>query len=147
MIKNGLTNCSNGGKYIQYVGNDEIGVDGRADVDDGVTHIETMGCWRAQIMGGCTSSEEETEKREGREETHVAGGWRGLRSSHTQKVYEGKGKCGRRWNGKKRWTVSYTFFQVIINSGRNSQDPVSQARTRSGVGPSHFPQHCAIPSP
>ena len=94
MIKNGLTNCSNGGKYIQYVGNDEIGVDGRADVDDGVTHIETMGCWRAQIMGGCTSSEEETEKREGREETHVAGGWRGLRSSHTQRYMKGRETVG-----------------------------------------------------
>jgi hypothetical protein len=35
-----------------------------------------MGCWLTRAMGGCTSSEEETEKREGREETHVAGGLR-----------------------------------------------------------------------
>ena len=80
--KNGLTNCSSGLKYSQCVVIVEIGVDGRADVDDGVTHIEAMGCWRTRAMGGCTRSEEETEKREDREETHVAEGWRdwGLRT-------------------------------------------------------------------
>jgi hypothetical protein len=70
----GLTNYPNGGQYSQQVRNDELGVESRADVHDGVTHIEAMGCWLTRVMVECTSSEEKTEKRKDREETHVAVG-------------------------------------------------------------------------
>lgn len=83
------------------IGNGELGVDGRADVEDGLTGIEVMGRWRTRIKGGCTSSDEKTEDREYREEMHVYGGLEGLRSSHT-KVYEGNGMCERRWTSKVR---------------------------------------------
>jgi hypothetical protein len=56
------------------VGNVELGLEGHADVADGTTHIEPMGCWFTRAMGGCTSSEEKTENREDREKTHVAAG-------------------------------------------------------------------------
>lgn len=61
--------------YFMY-GDDELGVDGRADVDDGPTDIEVIGRWLTRIKGGCMSSEEKTEDREYREETHVDGGWK-----------------------------------------------------------------------
>jgi len=63
-------------------------------------------------MGGCTSSEEETEEREGREETHVGGGWRecGLR---TQRYMKGRGYVGEDGTPRKGWRVSYTLSQVI----------------------------------
>jgi hypothetical protein len=65
-----------------YVGNFEFEVEGHADVDDGATGIEAMGCWFTQGMGGCTSSEK-GEKRKGRDETHVAVGRR-EKSLHTK---------------------------------------------------------------
>ena len=52
--------------------------DGCADVDEGVTDIEAMECRLTWVMGGCTSSKEETENGEEREEMHVASGWRVL---------------------------------------------------------------------
>jgi len=90
----GLTNYPNGGQYFQCVGDDYVGVDGRADVEDGTTDIEAMGCWLTQVMRGCTSSEEKRKKRKDREETHVARVLEGKVFAH--KGIRRKGMCGRR---------------------------------------------------
>ena len=51
--------------------------------------------------------------------------------AHT-KVYEGKGTCGAKMERKGK-VGGILYFFPSHNSGRTSQDPVSQARTRSGV--------------
>lgn len=50
------------------------------------------------------------------------------------KVYERKGMCGRRWNAKKRWRISYTFRQSHNSGPVCPRSRISQVGIRSGVG-------------
>jgi hypothetical protein len=56
----GLTKYPNAGQYSVYdVRNDDLEVEGHADVEDGATDIVATGWWLVEvlIMKGCTSSE------------------------------------------------------------------------------------------
>jgi hypothetical protein len=88
-------------------------------------------------MGGCTSSEEETENREEREEMHVASGWRVFAA---QRYTKGMGSVGEDGTQRKGRGYLILFAQVIIQ-GRYSQDPASQ------VGTGHTSRHSARTCP
>jgi hypothetical protein len=62
-----LTNKPNAGQYLCYVGNFDLEVEERADLED----VAAMGCRLTQGVGGRASSDEKREKRKGRDETHV----------------------------------------------------------------------------
>ena len=110
----------------------EVEIEGHTDVDDGVTSIEAMGSRLTQAVGGCTSSEQKSEKRKGREEPHVAvseGEGRSLRAQRYMKGRESVGEDGEfKVKGSR---ASYTF--PVNNSGPNSQDPVSHVRNHAAA--------------
>lgn len=85
--------------------------DGCADVDEGVTDIEAMEYRLTWVMGGCTSSKEETENGEEREEMHVASGWRVLPHKGIRK----EGRCvGKDGTQRKGGGYLILFAKVII---------------------------------
>ena len=111
----GRTNHPNGSKYPQEVGDSEVRVDVRTYVDE-FTYIEGMRGWFARIEAGCTSHEEEAEKRKDREETHT-GSQVAPRGSRTENK-KGKGEEDGNTDKGGRCLIALQFRAAEMTTSR-----------------------------